>query len=282
MNGRDFRPKMMQERKVGQYLWDIRVSGINPETYDMKDQGFFDPIRPFASPEIADNGKWHGGFGYIFTDNEQKYFPTMLYFAEYRLWINRDVISEAQLTSSGQLLEPAFKGKISIQNPQSGGGLAAVAQLFMLNGEQYIRDLFQKQGLVATSDKRQIVEWLTRGKYPIALGLEQGFLLDFKKKGVGQNVKAVKNSQDDSVRVLHLINKAPHPNAARVYINWILSAEGQREVVKGLEGVSMRTDVVPHDKELSLDPLSETHRRMYEKNVEIREKVQSLVNELTK
>lgn len=282
MNGRDFRPRLSQERKVGKYLWDLRVSGINPETYDMKDEGFFDPIRSLVLPEIADDSKWHGGFAYAFTDKEQKYFPTALYFAEFRVLINRDFISEAQLSSSKQLLDPQFKGKIAILNPKSGSGLAAVAQLYTLYGEKFVRDFFQKQEVVATSDKRQQVEWLTRGKYPIALGMEQGFLLDFQKKGVGQKVKPAKNSQDDSLKVVHLVSKAPHPNAARVYINWILSEEGQREMVRGLEGISMRKDVDPLDKELTSDPLSATHRRLYEEQTDIREKVQELVRELVK
>ena len=280
MNGRDFRPRLLQERKVGQYLWDVRVSGINPETYDMKDEGFFDPVRPLIIPEIADDSKWHGGFAYTFTDKEQKHFPTALYFAEYRILINRDFISETQLSSSRQLLDPQLKGKISILNPKSGSGLAAVAQLYTLFGDKFVRDLFQKQGIVSTSDKRQQVDWLARGKYPVALGMEQGFLLDFQKKGVGQNVKPVPSSQDDSLKVVHLVNKAPHPNAARVYVNWILSEEGQRDIVKGTEGISMRKDVDPPGKEKTSDPLSPAHKRLYEEKADIREKVQELVREL--
>ena len=50
INGRDFKPRLQQERKVGQYLWDVRVSGINPNTYEMKDTVFFDPLRSFVLP----------------------------------------------------------------------------------------------------------------------------------------------------------------------------------------------------------------------------------------
>ncbi len=282
INGRDFRPRLMQERKVGQYLWDVRISGINPETYEMKNDGYFDPMRSLILPEIADDSKWYGGFGYTFTDKEQKSFATAFYFTEYRVLVNRDVLSEAQFNSSKQLIDPQFKGKVTILNPKSGSGLAAITQLYVLYGEHFVRELFQKQDIVNTSDKRQQVEWLTRGKYPIALGMEQGFLLDFQKKGVGQNVKPLKNSQDDSLKAVHLVNKAPHPNAARLYVNWILSEEGQREMVKGLEGISMRKDVEPIDKEAASDPLSVSHRRLYEENTGIREKVQDLVRDVVK
>ena len=43
--------------------------------------------------------------------------------------------------------------------------------------------------------------------------------------------------------VLELINKAPHPNAAKVYINWLLSKEGQTEWVKASGYPSRRLDV---------------------------------------
>lgn len=40
-----------------------------------------------------------------------------------------------------------------------------------------------------------------------------------------------------------LVKKAPHPNAARVFVNWLLSAEGQRVYAQAKVGFSMRKDV---------------------------------------
>jgi ABC-type Fe3+ transport system substrate-binding protein len=40
-----------------------------------------------------------------------------------------------------------------------------------------------------------------------------------------------------------LINRAPHPNAARVYLNWLLSKEGQTSWARGTGYVSSRLDV---------------------------------------
>lgn len=42
---------------------------------------------------------------------------------------------------------------------------------------------------------------------------------------------------------LAIYNKAPHPNAAKVYINWILSKEGQTQFAKTLNYISARVDV---------------------------------------
>jgi ABC-type Fe3+ transport system substrate-binding protein len=42
-----------------------------------------------------------------------------------------------------------------------------------------------------------------------------------------------------------LVNKAPHPNAARIYINWLLSKEGQAEYAKATDVPSLRVDMPP-------------------------------------
>ena len=42
---------------------------------------------------------------------------------------------------------------------------------------------------------------------------------------------------------LRLFNKAPHPNAAKVYINWLLSKEGQTVFARANGYVSARLDV---------------------------------------
>ena len=47
-----------------------------------------------------------------------------------------------------------------------------------------------------THDRRQLVEWLVRGRYPIALGLNEYVLVSFQKKGVGKNVTAVEDRKD--------------------------------------------------------------------------------------
>ena len=53
-------------------------------------------------------------------------------------------------------------------------------------------------------------------------------------------------------------------------------------MVRGLGGFSMRNDVEPIDKEITSDPLSPAHRRLYEEKTDVREKVQELVRELVK
>jgi ABC-type Fe3+ transport system substrate-binding protein len=40
-----------------------------------------------------------------------------------------------------------------------------------------------------------------------------------------------------------LVNKAPHPNAASVFLNWVLGKEGQTAWSKAMDHLSKRVDV---------------------------------------
>jgi ABC-type Fe3+ transport system substrate-binding protein len=40
-----------------------------------------------------------------------------------------------------------------------------------------------------------------------------------------------------------LVNKAPHPNARKVFVNWLLSQNGQSAIVQEVQENSLSTDV---------------------------------------
>ena len=50
------------------------------------------------------------------------------------------------------------------------------------------------------------------------------------------------------------IGGAPHPNAAKVYINWLLSQKTQIMLTKNIQQNSSRTDVSPVDQETAVVP----------------------------
>jgi len=93
-----------------------------------------------------------------------------------------------------------------------------------------------------------------RGRYPI--GLATGFddVELFQQQGLGPNIKSF--AGDEKVLLggsgfgsVALMKDAPHPNAAAVYINWLLSQAGQTEWIKSRRN-SRRLDVPPGVPEL--------------------------------
>ncbi len=286
ISGRDLLSRVRQEREMGQKLWDLRAGGTNT-AYDMKQEGFLVPIRPLLLPEIADDSKWIGGVNGLFLDKENKFVPAYILYIETTASVNRDFIKESELRSSGQLLNPAFKGKIVMQNPTAGGTLNAMGNYAVMYGENFVRDLLSKQEVVVTNDRRQQAEWVVRGKYPVAIGLSDVQLIPFVKQGLGKNVIALEDKiipAGNGFGSICLFKDAPHPNAARVYINWLLSRNTLMKLTKNVLQNSRRTDVPAVEKELAVDPAHLSNYRFYsqEESTEITGRLVPLVKEALK
>jgi iron(III) transport system substrate-binding protein len=255
-NLRDFRLRVDKERELGQYLWDVRIGGTDASTYQWKDKGVLDPIRPLmALPDIVNDATWIGGIDSLFGDKEKRY---VLHFTSYNFGgplVDRDVVSEKDFNSAKDLIDPRWKGKIVMQDPRSGGaGNAALAAYIGKYGEQFARDLLSKQDIVISDNKRQMAEWLVRKRYPIVIGMgSDDTIAQFQQQGLGKNVKnvLVDAAADDGII---LFNKAPHPNAAKVYLNWLLSKKTQAKLAELASLNSRRIDVKPGNPALALDP----------------------------
>lgn len=283
INGRDFYPRVKQERELGKHLWDLRTGGVT-SLYAAKKDGFLEPIRPMLRPEIADESKWIGGLDGLFMDTENKYMLAYTMYIDPTVFVNRDFISESELSSSEQLLDPQFKGKIVIQNPTGGVSFQALASMGFMYGESFVRDLLSSQNVVVTDDNRQQAEWVVRGKYPIAIGLIDTQLIPFQQQGLGKNITFLKDKVipvTSGFGGLSLLKDAPHPNAAKVYINWLLSKETQIKLTRNVLLNSKRTDVPPVSPNLAVDPAKIEQYRQYsrEENVEFGQKLIPVIKE---
>ena len=105
-------------------------------------------------------------------------------------------------------------------------------------GDDIIKKLFVDQEPALSRDTRQIAEFMVRGRYPIALGVNPLLLSQFQKQGLGKNLKTLHfpemDTYNSSSSVVWLLNRAPHPSAAKVFINWLLTKDAQ--VVVGPRG----------------------------------------------
>lgn len=104
-----------------------------------------------------------------------------------------------------------------------------------------------------TRNEVQLVNWLSVGKFSIAFftsevrqARNQGLpVKEFNPSGFKEGAAVGATGRGG----LSLINQAPHPNAARVFINWLLSREGQVHFQKVLQvwGIDSMRDDIPKD-----------------------------------
>jgi ABC-type Fe3+ transport system substrate-binding protein len=257
-DSRDFWPRIEQERKGGQYLWDVRIGGPDPQVFAALQQRVLEPVGPLLIlPEVTDESKWLGGWQQFYADKAGKYLPGFLADVSRPIYVNRDAIPEPQIQSEQDLLKADYKGKILLQDPRGGAGLGFLTTFLKIDGEPFVRQLLS-QNLVISGDNRQIAEWIVRSRQPIAIGLRNYDLLVFQQQGQGSNVKPV-----DGVKALPLsigsggiqmLTKAPHPKATQVLINWLLTAKTQKELAQAVQQNSRRLDVPPGAADEVVDP----------------------------
>ena len=235
LSGRDAIPKILSERAAGVYAWDVYIGGSSSVMGSLKPAGALAPIRPaLILPEVLDDKNWLGGFAAGFMDLEQKYMygfqgeltPTVL--------VNWDHVSHADLKTYQDLLKPQFAGKIVWDDPRLPGAGSAAGARFIFNfGADFLQRLYSGQQIVYISNMRQNAEWVVTGRYPIGLGVGVVDLAPFRAQGLGKNISEPSDARFPHEPVatgfgtLSMPANPPHPNAAKVYVNWLLSKAGQ-------------------------------------------------------
>lgn len=127
---------------------------------------------------------------------------------------------------------PKLKGKIVALDP-SNTGLGATMQFFYYHpelGPDFIRKLFGEMDVVYSREYRQMVDWVASGKFAICIGCKetdraraQGLPIEHFDTSLWKEGASFSAGGG----TLSLVNQAPHPNAAKVFINWFLSRKGQ-------------------------------------------------------
>src|SRR5262245_18512579 len=244
----DYIPRLRQERRAAIYTVDVRMGGARTN-HQLIPEGVYVPLRPAVIlSEALDDKKWLGGFAGGYSDQEKKYSYTYFAYLTEALYVNRDVVPEREIHKAADLVDPKWKGKIAMRDPRViGAGNAAMVLLLRNLGEEFVRRLLLDQGVVFSQDYRQVAEWVVRGQYPIGIGLSDTHLSQFQKEGVGVNVKSLIVPETTAVNsgfgAVALLDRAPHPNAAKVFINWVLSREGQATIAAIVRVNSRRLDV---------------------------------------
>jgi ABC-type Fe3+ transport system substrate-binding protein len=268
INGSVFTPQVAAERAAGKYLHDLIIG--SPPLYDLKASGTLDPLKPvFMLPDVVDSSKWLNGVERRFTDIGGTHVFAYSASLAGVVYVNRDFVPDKDLSTFDQLLDARWRGKIAWIDPTSpSGGQSAAGHLALVRGEEFLTKLL-KQDVVLTKDLRQAAEWVVRGTYPIVLGANPPYFKPFQDQGLGKNIKALATESEDGVRaalrMVGIINKAPHPNAAKLYINWLLSKDAQLTLAKSTTENSARLDVKT-DEEITPDPkriYRTTHEERY-------------------
>ncbi|MGH7830360.1 MAG: hypothetical protein ACREP8_09305, partial [Candidatus Binatia bacterium] len=218
-------------------------------------------------PEVLDESKWWQG-KHHYIDPEGKYIFVFVGNASggYVAY-NANLVNPAQFNSYWNFLDPRWRGKVLSMDPsQSGRQRIGVRILYYTPelGPEFLRRLYSEMEVTLTREIRQATDWLAGGKFSICFfcsgvpeANKQGLPVDEFRTNQWKESQAVSAGSTGS---LVLLNRAPHPNAAKLFINWFLSREGQTALqklantpVNALD--SMRVDI-------SKEPVAPEDRRV--------------------
>lgn len=239
--------RVLREAKAGVLSTDLIAGGQSSLARVLYPKGALAPIKPLLiHPDAKKASVWVKGKPW-FIDVEDTYLLRIINLVVPVAAYNADIIKPGTFKSGKDLLDPKWKGKIASFDPtRPGPGSNLVSHLMRLFGDQYVLDLFKGQNVKLTRNRRQLADWLAKGQYPIAIALSVTEAARLRNDGF--NVGFV--MPDDTLPaggpasgVFVLLKGAPHPKAAQLFLNWIITKEGM-QLYSDLEGApTTRTDL---------------------------------------
>jgi iron(III) transport system substrate-binding protein len=244
--------RLAAERAAGRYLADVWIGGTNPAVTQVKDAKYSVPLQPaLVLPEVVDPAAWLDQHLW-WSDSAEPYTNLMFQGSSQAfVAINTRLVNADEITSYWDLLAPKWKGKIvanDIRRPGPGGVPTRFIYKSPDLGPTFLTRLFSEMDVMLTADPRQLVDWLAQGTYAIGIFMAGRDILVGARQGLPIDVVMPERFKEGSSLgpgngSMVLLDQAPHPNAAKLYVNWLLSREGQRVWQEAIDEPSLRVDI---------------------------------------
>jgi iron(III) transport system substrate-binding protein len=248
-----FVARVRVERQTGKYLWDLAAAGAAAGFTLYKD-GAIDPFLPeLILPQVNKPELW-GGWDEGFVDTPKKYVFSMSAFV-LSPYYNAAHVPADKVAQLGLrvMLDPAYAGKTAWQDPGIPGSGQSYASLMRTLGDADLRKLLVDQKATLYAQQAQVIEAMARGTAWFGIGPSVSALIaPYVQAGAlkQSDIQAFGNKPEVSIisiggNCLYVLNQRPHPNATRVFVNWMLQKDVQLALAKTLEQDSRRQDIPP-------------------------------------
>ncbi|MBI2934712.1 MAG: extracellular solute-binding protein [Chloroflexi bacterium] len=257
LGGGEIIPRIKSEYDAGIHNVDLVVSGTTTILTGVRP--YTQAIKPFlVRPEITDPRAWLEG-KLEFADKTGEINLVFTYTTSSWVVYNTNLVDPKKITSWWDLVKPEWKGKITFWDPAVPGAGQSATQLWFLHpdlGPAYFKAFVANEPVI-TRDTRMQVETVGRGKYSIAVAPSTGIVVDLQKAGMPIKYTRVFKEgawSTASFGSVAVMAKPPNPNAATVFLNWMLGKEGQTVFATKADYFSRRLDVPSDTLDESMIP----------------------------
>jgi iron(III) transport system substrate-binding protein len=237
--------KISDEHTAGVRYFDVHIGGAASMISGFVGGQIVDPIEPnLLLPEVTDAKNWWGG--HMAVDKEKRFTYTFSAFLVASFWHNAKSANAAELRSYDDLLNPKWKGKIGWLDPRGpGAGMGVWEYMWKHKGEDYLKRLVT-QDLQLSRDQRVMAESLAKEKLAVTIGVSYYTFRSFINAGLPVNPLPIFKEGTYGTAgsgILAVIKNRPHPNATKVFVNWLLGKDGQEVWTKSMSQPTRRRDV---------------------------------------
>ena len=258
-NATDTVNRVLAERKAGRYTVDVALISSREHNQRLVPSESLVPFAPLLiHPEVLDKSAWYLG-RHWYSDKLSKF--AFIYHAtkedQYETWYNTDKIKEAEIATikkQTDYFDSRWKGKIAGQGMGDPSGLRQMIDSYFEpdRGQDWIKTYLVTAGVTFSDDRRILETWLVGGRFPlyaVSTGSEELNLL--AKKGLPIK-QLLLPKQMGLIRAggsgccISAFANPQHPNAAKLFINWFLSKEGQtltHTLIPAIDRSSLRIDI---------------------------------------
>ena len=255
--------RVLAERTAGRYLVDSIYTGATSATTRLIPADAALPMEDlFIHPEVTDRSLWYQG-RYWYGDPQQKYlfaFAAEPSHFNMSMAYNTDLVTPEDIesfTSVWDYLDPRWKGKIVSAVPTGSGSGGVYYRVYVHPdiGKEWI-DAFLSPELEVTwsDDVRFISDGVVNGKFHFGINMAGAGNVLESLGTLGAPVGVLNKEFEEagglggSGSQFNFVapTKPLHPNAAKLWVNWWLSKEGQTLMHTMSEGdvaQTLRVDV---------------------------------------
>lgn len=228
------------EHRAKQYVADLWWAGASvTNTVLLRNAG---ALQPFKPPIVdMEPNVWVNPLNYV--DGNWDILPVSMSVSG-PIVVNTNLVRPEDYPKSYKdLLDPKWKGKIVLQDPTIPGGGSVVFQLLkeQYGNVEYFEQL-AKQNVSIIRDFSEVSRRVAVGESSVALGLTASFLMPFLQAGSPIKMLIPAEGGYRTPNTYHPISNSPHPNAAKVLVNFSLTKEAQEKLSSMLGVLPVRKD----------------------------------------